>query len=234
MFKPTKSLSILTFLLLMGCSSPEETPQSTTYSTNTSAPTQTTTAEATNSAALPDTLVIPGKRVGSVTSNTSRQQLTKLFGEKRLSDEQVQMGEGFTQPGTRVNLGPERSFTIVWADSNRLSAEEVRNLGSDWQTPQGIGVGTTFAKLQEQLGLFEIYGFAWDYGGTVLLQGTKLAEYEQLLILRLQAAPDAAQKSPEDYQAVLGDGTFSSSNPHMGKLNIKVEEVIVRLVTNNQ
>ncbi|NEP01771.1 MAG: hypothetical protein F6K58_24570 [Symploca sp. SIO2E9] len=233
MFKPTKSLSILTFLLLMGCSNPDSVTKSTTYSTNISAPTPTTTAEATNSETLPDTIVIPGERVGSVTSNTSRQQLTKLFGEEHLTDEQVHMGEGFTQPGTRVNLDPERSFTIVWADSNRLQVQEVRNLGSDWQTPQGIRVGTTLAQLQEQLGSFEIYGFAWDYGGTVLLQGSKLAEYEQLLILRLQTAPDAAQKSPQDYQAVLGDGTFSSSNPHMGRLNLKVGEIIVQLAPNN-
>ncbi|NET03159.1 MAG: hypothetical protein F6K09_32335 [Merismopedia sp. SIO2A8] len=234
MFKPTKSISILTFVLLMGCASPDSAPQSANYSSNISASTPTTTAETTNSATLPDTIIIPGERIGSVTSNTSRQQLTQLFGEQRLTDEQVHMGEGFTQPGTRVNLGSDLSFTIVWADPNRLQVQEVRNLGSDWQTPQGIGVGTTFTQLQEQLGSFEIYGLAWDYGGTVLLQGTKLAEYEQLLILRLQAAPDAAQKSPEDYQAVLGDSTFSSSNPHMGRLNLKVGEIIVQLAPNTQ
>jgi hypothetical protein len=84
--------------------------------------------------------------------------------------------------------------------------------------------------LQEKLGEFQLYGFAWDYGGTVVLEGTELAQYEDSLILRLQTAPDAAEKSPDDFQAVAGDGTFSSTNPHLQTLDVEVGETIVRLV----
>jgi hypothetical protein len=43
----------------------------------------------------------------------------------------------------------------------------------------------------------------------------------------LESAPNAAQKYPNDYRAVSGDRTFSSSNPHWKSLGIKLAEIIV-------
>jgi hypothetical protein len=166
-----------------------------------------------------------------VTRHTTRQDLAKRFGAARLTDQPISIGEGFTEPGTRVNLGSEFSFSIVWADSMRTQPKEIRNLGSGWRTPQGIGVGTPLAQLQQKLGLFKFYGFAWDYGGTVLLEGTKLAKYEDLLILRLRTAPDAAQRSPNDFKALIGERQFSSNNSHLPPLKPMVGEMIVRLAS---
>ena len=183
---------------------------------------------------LSDTQVIPGVRVGPVTRNTTRQDLAKRFGAARLKDQPINIGEGETEPGTRVELGSKRSFSVVWTDSSRSKAKEIRYLGSDWRTPQGIGVGTSLAQLQQKLGTFKLYGFAWDYGGTVLLEGTKLAQYDQKLILRLRIAPDAARKSPNDFKAVMGERQFSSSNPHLRSLKPEVGEMIVQLAPNRE
>lgn len=232
MIKPAKSLPIMALILLLGCSIANSTTQTATSSANPSSATPAPPLEATKSDVLPDTLVIPGQRVGPVTRDTTREDLAKQFGEARLTEQSVNIGEGFTEPGTRVDLGPERSFSVVWADTTRTKPVEVRNLGPAWQTPQGIGVGTPLSQLQQKLGQFELYGFAWDYGGTVLLQGSKLAQYEKTLVLRVQPGPDATEKSPNDYRAVMGERKFSSTNPHLRSLDIKVREMIVRLVPN--
>jgi hypothetical protein len=228
MFKSIQRLTIVpiaTLVLLLGCSNVNSANESTNASPSTPA-----TTTATPTATLSETLIVPGERVGPVTPNTTRQDLAELFGEANLTDEEVNIGEGFTEPATRVKLEPEKSFSVVWADTNRTQPVEVRNLGREWQTPQGIGVGTPLSQLQETLGEFQLYGFAWDYGGTVVLEGTELAQYEDSLILRLQTAPNAAEKSPDDFQAVAGDDTFSSTNPHLQALDVEVGEIIVRLV----
>lgn len=211
---------MLTLLVLLGCSN-------TNLVTNEATTTPSTQAQKTDT--LSDTLVIPGVRVEPVTSTTTRQDLAKRFGASRLRDQSINIGEGFTEPGTRIDLGPKRSFSVVWTDSTRTKPKEIRDLGSDWQTVQGIGIGTSLAKLQQKLGKFKLYGFAWDYGGTVVFEGTKLAQYQNKLILRLRTAPDAAQKSPNDYQAVMGERMFSSTNPHLLPLKPEVGEMIVRL-----
>jgi hypothetical protein len=51
---------------------------------------------------LPDTMIVPGDRVGPITRDTSRDRLVELFGEAALTDTEVAVGEGFTESGTVV------------------------------------------------------------------------------------------------------------------------------------
>jgi hypothetical protein len=237
----------LVLLLLAGCggnptdpdvsssdlTSPSASPEPDSAPVEDSAavPDSTESSEGAIASLLPDTKIIPGERVGPITSTTTRQELAEQFGETRLTDEEINIGEGFTESGTRVNLGPEYSFTVIWTDATQSRPLEVRNLGTAWETPQGIGIGTSFSELQQVLGNFELYGFAWDYGGTVLLDGTQLAEYAPFLIMRVQPASNVETQNTADYQAVTGDTVYASSNPHFQALNLTVEEMIVGLNT---
>ncbi|MFQ3619238.1 MAG: hypothetical protein SNJ57_20855 [Cyanobacteriota bacterium] len=185
-------------------------------------------------AATLDTTIVPGERFGPVTENTTRQDLAAQFGEANLEDKEIGMGEGETERGTFVNLGPDRSFTVIWANPDRTEAAAVMNPGPAWRTPEGIGVGTSFSELQQKLGPFKFYGFDWDYGGTVLLEGTELRDYYGLLVMRLQMDDAARIQSASDYQALIGDELFESNNPHAQKLNLTVGELLVSLrETNN-
>lgn len=220
-----KSLPIFALAVVLGCSN-------TSLATNAAKPSSLTPAaitQATKPDTLSDTLIIPGERVGPVTHRTTRQDLAQRFGAIHLKDVDVHIGEGFTEPGTRVDLGTDYSLSVVWTDLSRTRVKEIRNLGSAWQTPQGIGVGTSLAQLQQKLGPFKLYGFAWDYGGTVVLDQTKLAQYKDDLILRLRLAPEAAEEFPNDFRAVIGDRLFSSNNPHLRSLKPEVGDMIVRL-----
>ena len=143
-----KSFVILSLTLLLG------------YSSNYLAAARTPTNQFTiaQTTELKDTLVIPGERVGPITKNTSRQELAKLFGASRLQDKTVFGAEGMGKfPATRVNLGQQRSFTVVWADEKRTKPDIIRDFGSAWKIPEGIGVGTSLAELRKQLGEFKLY-----------------------------------------------------------------------------
>ena len=188
---------------------------------------QTTVAQSVN---LRDTLIIPGERVGPITRNTSRRDLTRLFGASRLRDKTIPGPEGIGEfAATEVNLGRERSFTVVWSNSARTQVGTVRNFGTAWKTREGIGVGTSLTELRRILGEFQISGLGWDYGGTVMLEKTRLARYRGGLILIVDAAPNAGQRFPNNYQAVSGDSIFSSNNPNWRPLGIRVSEMIVTL-----
>ncbi|MBD2493610.1 hypothetical protein [Nostoc sp. FACHB-280] len=177
-----------------------------------------------------DTLIVPGERVGPITRKTTKKDLVKLFGTSRLTDKTIYGPEGIGRfAATQVNLGRERSLLVVWSDNTRTKPLDVRNLGTAWKTREGIGVGTPWRELRQKLGNFKLYGLAWDYGGTILLDSSKLSRYQGKLILRVDSAPNTDQKYPQDYQAVLGDSTFSSSNSHWKPLGMRVSEMIVIL-----
>lgn len=203
---------------------PESAPDSPTAPTNPS--TSNPSGEPNASA---DTVVIPGERVGQVTATTSRQDLADLYGEAVLEDTDIPMGEGFTDPGTIVNLGPNQQFTVVWLDTSRSQPLMARDFGTAWKTPEGIGVGTSYAELQRVLGEFELYGFAWDYGGTLSLEGTNLDQYYGELLLRVNPSDAAAAEHPAEYEAVMGDRLFASTDPNFGPLDIAVDSMMVYL-----
>ncbi|MEA5601818.1 hypothetical protein [Nostoc sp. UHCC 0252] len=179
---------------------------------------------------LKDTLIVPGERVGPIGRTTTKQDLVKLFGASNLIDKTISGPEGMGSfATTQLNLNQGRSLLVVWSDNTRTKPLDVRNLGSAWKTREGIGVGTPLSELRKKLGNFKLYGLAWDYGGTILLDSSKLSRYQGKVILRVDAAPNAYEKFANDYQAVSGDSTFSSSNPHWKPLGIRLSEIIVVL-----
>ncbi len=174
--------------------------------------------------------IIPGDHVGGVTRQTNRAELVKLYGDQNLTDQIISGPEGIGRiPVTKVDLGSARSFTVVWKDETQTEAIAVRDLGRGWQTPEGLAVGLSLDQLQQILGEFQVYGLAWDYGGTVILENTRLSQYQGKLILQVDAAPDAPQRFPDDFLAVSGDAQFSSTNPHWKPLGVKVQSITVNL-----
>ena len=177
---------------------------------------------------LTDTTIVPGDRVGPITSDTSRSDLVNMFGEAVLADTEVAVGEGFTESGTVVADGSEQTLAVIWVDDRQAEPATVKDFGPVWQTPEGIGVGTSFDELQAILGPFELYGFGWDYGGTLVLENSNLSDYYGSLILRVQPAdPDLFQQEAGAFQALQGDKLISSEDPNLPALDLVVDEMIV-------
>ncbi|MEP0871674.1 hypothetical protein NDA01_17825 [Trichocoleus desertorum AS-A10] len=231
MFRLDRRIALVTLSFTLGltaiiqgahaCMPPEAPSQAVT-------PSPRTVASSPN--ILKDTLVVPGERIGPVIRTTTYQDLVKLFGKSRLSDRTVYGPEGIGMwSGTRVNLGLAQSFTVVWQDTKRAKPLHVRELGSAWKTAEGIGMCTPLTHLQKQLGKFQISGLDWDYGGAVMFHNTRLSRYVGKLTLVMQADPQASDKYPDDYSAVVGDRLLSSTDPHWKPLGMRVGSMIVRL-----
>ena len=216
-----KKIAAVTILsVIVGCSASNSVQNN--ISQNTSSPVS-------KSETLEDTLIVPGKSVGGVSAKTTRADLVEMFGESKLKDDVVLEDEGtISVPVTKVNLGENKDFTVAWEEADRKKLLYVRDLGSAWKTPQGIGVGTSFDKLRQELGEFKLTGLGWDYGGFINLETTKLSEYQGKLSLRLSADENALQKNQQQYQAVTGDRELSSTNPNWQPLDMKVAQMTVQ------
>ncbi|MEO1559161.1 MAG: hypothetical protein AAFS12_05830, partial [Cyanobacteria bacterium J06632_19] len=143
-------------------------------SQNNSSGKQPVAVDNSKSDAVNNTLIIPGKSVGLITAETTRADLVKIYGESNLKDETILQAEGTVSvPATNVNQGTPTALTIFWKDEARKQILYIRGFGSQWKTPEGIGVGTSLSRLREILGEFKLTGFGWDYGGAVNFKGTK-------------------------------------------------------------
>jgi len=179
---------------------------------------------------LNNTLIIPGKQVGAVTSKTTRADLVKMFGESRLKDDVVLEDEGTISVSvTKVNLGGEKYFTVAWEEDTREKLLYVRDFGSAWKISEGIGVGTSFQELSKKLGDFKLTGLGWDYGGFINLETTNLSKYQGLISLKVAPDEKAVEKYSQQHEAVLGDRELSSTNPNWQPLDMKVSQMTVHL-----
>ncbi|MEM9218887.1 MAG: hypothetical protein AAGD25_31690 [Cyanobacteria bacterium P01_F01_bin.150] len=179
-------------------------------------------------AEIRDTAVVPGEKVGVVTAGTTYEQLEKEFGSDRLTTEEIHLGEGIMAASTKVTLDDDYSFNVVWSDASQSQPLEVRDLGTAWNL-QGIHNGMSFDALKSSLGEFELLGFGWDYGGTLLLENTSLAPYVGQLFIRVQPSQKAVETQHEKFLAVAGDSAFASSNANFSDLELSVVEIVVRL-----
>ena len=229
MFTAKNLALVLILSLLVGCSNRNFASEVVSTKKSTSEENVTATPKADyKNGSLKDTLIIPGKRVGQVTQKTTREDLVKIFGESRLTDEIISGPEGMGKiPVTKVNLGTGRSFTVNW-DENRQKIKYINNLGPEWKTPEGINVGTSLEQLQQILGEFKLTGLQWDNAGYVKLENTKLSKYQGKLSINVDAAENAYNKFPKQYQQVIGDQILSSANPNWKNLNIRVSRITVQ------
>ncbi|AFY55633.1 hypothetical protein Riv7116_3160 [Rivularia sp. PCC 7116] len=217
MFPMNKAIAFVILSLIVGCSPNTSTPNFSAFNLFQS-----------KSDILNNTKIIPGKRVGEVNSKTTRVDLVKMFGESKLKDDVILEDEGtISLPVTKVNLGDNKNFTVVWEEDDREKLLYVRDFGSAWKTPEGIGVGTSFKELRQQLGDFQLTGLGWDYGGFINLETTKLSQYQGQISIQLAPEQEAISKHPQQHEAVLGDRELSSTNPNWEPLNMKVSQMTV-------
>lgn len=159
-------------------------------------------------------------------------ELRRRLGNEQVRADTVWVGEGMFELGTVLYPDdPLRRLSVQWADTAARARPEYVRLedeGSIWRLHPDVGLGTSLHQLEElNDGPFDMYGFGWDYGGTVAdWRGGRLGElWGDRVILRLR--PRMRERANLEQQ-VLGERVYQSSHPAMRELEPEVYAVLVR------
>jgi len=199
-------------------------------------------------------LIVPGHSVGPVTKEISRARLDLLFGKKNVKDEMVSSGgDAVPELATAVNEdNPSIALTVFWDDdfSSKRQHPSVNarptfinvcygNFDAPrhckWHFSSGISIGTHLKELENLNGKsFKLYGFEWDYSGTVSdWNAGNLADFFGKCgrtLLRLDRLDIGDAASPNEralYEEVGSDRQFSSDNSAMRQLNPAIYSISV-------
>ncbi|MDD3927826.1 MAG: hypothetical protein PHT33_14335 [bacterium] len=184
-------------------------------------------------------VIVPGERAGDIKADTSENDLFNIYGRSNVRRRSINVGEGELRPG--VVIYPEQPLKmaeVVWRDTaNRDDPGRFQVSGnrSMWRLDNEISLGTALKELERLNGRpFQLAGFGWDYGGTVLSWSggalERLSGNGGRIILRLRE-PAGADITDDERMSVQGDGRFSSGNPVMQKMNPVVYSIIVEFVS---
>jgi hypothetical protein len=126
-----------------------------------------------------DWLIIPGKRLGPITPNSTRTDLVRFFGPANVVNKAVDTGEGPEDATVVLPGDSSQSLAIFWW-GDRMAIEicyERSTRPCKWHPQNGVSLGTTLATLETLNGAaFEILGWGTDQGCPVTSwRGGKLA-----------------------------------------------------------
>lgn len=175
-----------------------------------------------------NTEIVPGISVGPITAKTTYQDLVKIYGAEKLSDVRPpDAKETEREFGTRINLGPELSFTLVWQDQTKTKPYEAIEMGPGWKIPGSLKVGMTIADLQQKLGTFQMVGLGGPYAGVIPLTNTKLEQYFGKIIVQMAPKQGVDKKFPQQYKAVSGEVLIPATDPNWKPLEMTVKYLVV-------
>jgi len=188
-----------------------------------------------------DWTIVPGERVGAITSTTVRADLARYFPKDAVEDDQIELDEGMLEPATLVYpKDPSQTLAIAWKGGH---PREVficfgrRRGPCKWETPSGIKIGTRLNDLERMNGrAFTISGFGFNYGGNVQSwDGGKLASLDcrAKLILtldgdRVRGGQYAVDLTSAERHSISGDRPIASDVPAIRKLNPGVAGLLMR------
>jgi hypothetical protein len=176
---------------------------------------------------LKDAAILPGIKFGPVTAKTTYQDLVTLLGAKRLVDVRPpDAADTEREFGTRVDLGSDWSFTVVWQDKTKMKPFEIIDMGPGWQIPGGLKIGMPMAELVKKLGPFEMVGLGGPYGGVIPLRKTLLQQHFGKMIVQMTPVPEADKKFPQAYKALEGERLIASTDPNWQALGMTVKYII--------
>lgn len=179
-------------------------------------------------------ICIPGIQVGVIDSTTSESDLIRIFGEEQIKRDSIYVGEGFYKLGTFLFPNTKNEIAISWKNKENFSKPDwiwIRKPNTDWRTNMGITIGTKMKEIEKLNGKpFMIFGFGWDYSGTVAdwNEGNleKVHSRKNGLILRLKNKNNY-ELSRSEFEEVLGDKVIETSNKTLQKLNPEVYDMII-------
>lgn len=162
--------------------------------------------------------LICSARVGPLARGATRASLDTLF--DRVRDDSVFI-EGDAYPSTVVNSGRPDSAVVLWVDRSRAAASGITSLGPAWHTPDGLQVGSSMTDLLASLGpQLRVLGFGWDYGGTVILGGTRLENSGIFFRTAVAQGADSGASA-----RVKGDKPYDPSSPDVRALRLTVRSI---------
>jgi hypothetical protein len=172
----------------------------------------------------------------SITSDMTASDLSDRFGAANVTDGQIDVGEGFYEPGTIAFADiPERRAEFTWKQAATKRSPDVvwiRGGQSAWQTPGGVTLGlnlTVVERLNRRP--FRLLGFGWDNGGTTTSwSGGVLAQAELPMCaiwVRFEEEEESRLTPVELrlYRQVNGEREFSSGHPGMAAARAHVREM---------
>ncbi len=168
---------------------------------------------------------------GPFAKDSDHKRLMTAFGRANVIQETVHEPEGLEVRASIVfPKDPVRRLVVLWSDEKALRRPaRIDLLGSGWSGPKGLRIGHPIEAVEKANGKpFVLYGFQWDYGGTVdSWNGGALGSLPGGCSFYpiLEGDPEASEAAQ---MQVANDRKYVSNSPLMKAANPRIRSLHLR------
>ena len=182
----------------------------------------------------------PTDTLNNLFNITSEAELLKIFGEENLTKDST-----YNINGEKVDINiiypkTKDQVEIYWTKKDGKNAISTIKqaaffddtsssylLDTRWKTSFGLKLGTTLKEIEELNGYpFIFYGFGWDNGGFISeFNGGKLSKLP--IALQIGVTDTKSNANNPDYENLLGNREFNSSDEEAQRLNPVVHSITI-------
>jgi hypothetical protein len=182
-----------------------------------------------------ETLIVPCQQFGPVKVGGTHDALVQQFGQANVSLDTLYLEGNPEGMQTTIWKGTPREIVVIWVATNppytQMGTLSASHPESPYRFANGIGVGTSLAKIAELNGKpFKFFGFGWDYGGTFVgFDEGKLAA--ELPCFGGYFAPEQEDKFYEQpgHEAATGDRELLSDLPFFRANPVRLKSLWMNL-----
>lgn len=174
-------------------------------------------------------LIVPHKKMGIITATTTKQDLYKMFSEKKIKDTIVFSYEDIDVTGTQILYpgSPNNLIKIIWNNNNM--PEKVWTNKGDLKTISGIGVGSTINEVEmANKNSFLLNGFEIDN----YLAGTTI-DWKNGSLKGLSIQFTTTNDLGHEYPKITGNKELASDDPYIQKAGLVVIEIMMDFSTSH-
>jgi len=166
--------------------------------------------------------VVTKSGIGFLAHDTSRRKIERKLGGDKVVEHRFDQGEGIFLPGLKLLPGTPWELNL---QTDGETIERIEVIGSGYELASGVRLGASLSDLREALGPFELYGYGWDHGGTLLTPDFEPPGF-QIAVQTEPAKHDEAGLGPKGREVLRGgESTFPSTHPGLDELEPHVASI---------
>jgi hypothetical protein len=171
-----------------------------------------------------DYTIYPGQGFGHIDGKLDQAALAKLLGKEQVVENEFYIGEGEFAPGLALYPKSPEEIEVLLNEDDEILAYQIENPAGKWATKDGLRIGSSIADLEKANGRpFQLTGFDWDYGGTVVSWEGGYFEGKDFYV-RLAYNSDLPI-AEGDIEKIIGDQQIMSSEPALKKYEVHIDRI---------
>ncbi|WP_155975786.1 hypothetical protein [Daejeonella oryzae] len=182
-----------------------------------------------NNASDSGTNLINCQGVAQVKFSDNLNGLIDKFGKDNITIDSLMLEGTYEETFSTIHKSKIDEIKVFWKEKQppfeTMKAIEISNPKSPFRFSNSIGIGSSIQEIEKlNEGVFQFYGFGWDYGGTLISFNNGKLE-KDFPCFKAVFQMQQQKNTPSSDPSVMGDHPVQSDHPNLKNYRVVIKKI---------